>query len=809
MWVDPPLTPAQMQGRFRFLREGKPVGISQVRPSGDPTSERVLPRTPGRVILAGTLQAALGGREWDPDGESTQMTETLPGVHELVVELPRGRYEFKVARNGSWDENYGRGFARGGPNLAIEVPRDRTVVKFVVDFPREIILNSIDNPSEVAAPASAPPKIAPAGPTKFPVAVLKLAAPLPPRAVAENLQVVENGNQRTVFAREVLVNPAFVYEGNDLGARWSSTATAFRVWSPVSRKARLLLFPKAVGGPSRALPMTRGPKGTWQVTVPGNLHGVFYQFQFESYGQTRTTQDIYGYSVSPDSKRSMVVDLKRTNPAGWPTSPRLRHARQTDAVLYEISVRDFTSLPSSGVPSAKRGKYAGLVHRGATVPGSRFATGLDYLVDLGVTDIHLLPTQNFLTGSAKEYTWGYATNLFNVPEETYSMSPQNPAAVIKEYKSMVAGIHKAGLRVVMDVVYNHTWPPQGKDSAFWETAPYYYLRTNDRGDVLNESGVGNALNDERPMARKFVRESLLYWLREYKVDGFRFDLLGMHHPDSVRDWVKAIRKVRPDATIYGEPWTGGGPTRFPKGAQRGMGVAVFNDTFRNLFRGDLDGNSPGFATGGGAELGALREAISGSPQFADSPEETVNYVSAHDNMTLLDRIRNSVPEGDSRAALRLAGAAVLLSQGVPFLEGGAEIGRTKGGNHNTYDAGDLVNGYHWERAAQFADVRDYYRGLIQIRRQNPVFRLGTGSAVAASTRVEQPLPGVLLHTLKATRPFKEYLVVFHGGLMAQTLDLPPGDWQVLATGEAATGRVLGISRGTLNLKPLSAYVLAR
>ena len=825
VWLDSPLPLNQLKGKFSVRIEGKEASIASVAGGGEAEKERRLPRTAGRVILAGTLQAALGGKAWDADGDVTQTTEEKPGVFALTITLPRGRYEFKVTRDGSWRENYGASFERDGKNIALTVPADRTTVKFVVDFNRHRILNSLENPAEVVATPVLPSRPMPPPIARFPVAVVTLTTPLRPDQIADAIVLTDDrGKPRPVIAREILSAPTFYYGGADLGSRWSKAQTSFKVWSPVSRSARLLLFPAATGGVPRIVPMTRATAGVWAASIKGDLNGVYYQYEFQSYGKRRVTPDINCFAASPDSRRSLVIDLRRTNPSLWPVAlPRRRSS--TDAVIYELSVRDFTVRPESGVPALQRGKYAGMIAAGTRVPGTDFKTGLDYLVELGVTDIHLLPVQNFLTGKSDEYSWGYATNLFNVPEETYSMTPDNPLGVVREFKQMVAGMHQAGLRVVLDVVYNHTWPPSGADSAFWQTVPYYYFRTNDRGDLLNESGVGNALNDDHPMVRKFVRDSLLYWLTEYNVDGFRFDLLGMFRRESVVNWANALRAKRPDVQLYGEPWTGGGPTRFGKGQQRGSGVAVFNDDFRSAFRGDADGSRPGFALGGGGGENFLQKAIRGSIDargqkdgFTDSPQETINYVSAHDNLTLWDKVAKSLPAARPelrRAAVRLAAAATLLSQGIPFIEGGTEIGRAKGGNANSFDAGDAVNGYDWAMAPQYADIFAYYQGLIRLRKAHPVFRLRTADAVRQTLRFlpSQNLPQkTIAFTLSGTvpgDPYREYFVILHGATERNTITLPVGTWAVLADAQHADAKPHATASGTLPLEPLSAYVLAR
>lgn len=816
MALDTPRKKDELKGIAQVTINGKEVAIRSIEPHGTPEKQRMLPRTKGRVILPGSIQAALGGAEWDPDGEVTQMTEDSKGVFTLVVVLPKGSYEYKIARDGSWNENYGAGFKSNGDNLRIQVPANGTLVKFVVDFNKKEILNSLQNPDKVKAPTEAPQRPEPPKDLKHPAAKIILEKPLGIDDLDETIEVVTaEKTVRPVVARNVLSQQEYVYTGEDLGSRYSPSATTFKVWSPVSKKAEVLLYSSAEGGEPSVLPMKRDATGTWSVRANGDQHGKFYTYRFESYGETRTATDIYSFAANRKSTRSMVVDLSKTNPTGWPTAPLLRHQSMVDAVLYEIHVRDFTAMPESGVSPENRGKYAGLVQPGTRYQGRK--TGLDYLVDLGVTDIHLLPIHNFLTGTEDEYTWGYATNLFNVPEETYSKSPNDPVGVIREFKAMVQGMHKAGLRVVLDVVYNHTWPPQGEESNFWQTVPYYYFRTNDRGDVINESGVGNGVDDSKPMVRKFVRESLLFWTNEYKIDGFRFDLLGIHEPDAVRDYAKAVRQARPDSVLYGEPWTGGGPNRFGKGQQRGSGFAVFNDRIRGAFRGELDGAAPGFGMGGPMDRNSLVKAVTGwiDPDgFTDSPAETINYVSAHDNLTLLDRIEKSLAGTANaekrRSATRFMTAGVMLSQGIPFLEGGVEMGRTKGGNGNSYNSGDSVNAYKWATSTPVEYA--FTKGLIQLRKGHPVFRLRSAEEVRAAFSTDG-LPQseeIFSYRLRAkSGPYREYIVCFVGGTKAQKLALPKGKWNVLSDGTLAGAKPVGTAEGTQLVQPLSAFVFAR
>ena len=623
------------------------------------------------------------------------------------------------------------------------------------------------------------------------------------------------GLARTVRPRGALDHPDFVYAKTDLGAVYSKSGTWFKVWSPAAKQVWLRL--------DRLIPMKLGGSGVWYVFVGGDHHGKEYTFRFDHGSEITEGADINAFAANEPLTKSVVVDLDRTDPTAWPSTPPMKHAAKTDAVIYEIHVRDLTINENSGLPQNLRGTYLGLATPGTKVLGA--PTGLDYMSWLGVTDVHLLPIQSFQFGG---YSWGYGTTLFNVPEAQYSTNPKDPMSPIREVKQMVRNMHNAGLRVVLDVVYNHTWPPEGKDSAFEATVPHFYLRENERGQKLNESGVGNALADERMMARKFVRDSLRFWLEEYGVDGFRFDLLGMHMPESVKDWAETIRSVRPDAVIYGEPWTGGGPTYFPKGAQKGLGVAVFNDDFRTLWRGDTDGNVGGLLHGKQVQRPMAMEshspvisALSGTPTrlggWAQDPTETINYVSAHDNLSLLDKIWRVHPLGsdpEKQPMVRLGTAAVLLSAGVPFLEGGAEMGRTKGGNHNSYDSGDQVNQYDWRRGRipYFQETAEYTKGLIEIRRAHPALRLATAEQVEKHVKVWTGLmeDGVYLLEIDGDAlgdSWSEIHLYFNTGSKPATIRM--GGYNLASDGVKAVNGTLRILQNEETLPPGTAWVIWR
>ena len=797
--MEQPVSAASLSGHLS-VREGTQT-VSVLRVEAVAAPERA-----DEVVLAGTFQSALGGSDWNTDDSRTRMSEVSPGVFELQTRLPKGSYQYKITRGGSFAENYGVGFKSGGADIPLVVPADGPVL-FRVDFSGHTVETSLETPGLTPSAAAAPP------PAVSRTLRLTLGRSLRPADITRPLSLhMADGTTRPIYARDVLSGAEYFYGGTDLGAGYSRAGTTFKVWSPVSSRAELLLYPGAASAAApRSISMHSLDSGVWSVQVPGDLNGVYYQYRLTSYGTQHTTPDIYGHAASADLRRSMVVDLSRTNPAGWGTVPAPKLAAPTDAVVYEVHTRDFTIDPSSGVPAALRGTYLGLVAPGTTVPGTSQPTGLAYLRQLGITHLHVLPFQSIAPDNSKGYNWGYETDLFDVPEPRYATHPGDPASVIREVKTMVLGLHRAHLGLVMDVVYNHAVPVSGDASPFWATVPYYYFRTAANGDLLDESGVGNALDDDHPMVRKFIGDSLTYWATQYQVDGFRFDLLGMFSPQTVSAISETLHRTRPDLLLYGEPWTGGGPLRFGKGAQRGLGVAVFNDNFRNLVRGDLNGTKPGFALGGGADPAALEAALSGSPDFTRSPAESMNYVSIHDDRTLWDKITRTLPNNDDldRRALKLAGAVTLLSQGVPILEGGAELGRTKQGESNSYNLGDAVNRFDWKRGLEFADVSDYYRRLIALRRAHPAFRAATAARVQ-QTLTFLPAAGLPAQTTAFTLDgtpsgdsWHEVLVVFHGGADAATLSLPPGRWHSALGKEAS--KVIPAS--TLPLEPLSATVL--
>lgn len=646
-----------------------------------------------------------------------------------------------------------------------------------------------------------------------PIVEIELAKPVDPEDVASlavRFPKPSDGlaDQR-VYARDVLNGPAFTPLDARLGVEVSRERSVFTTWSPVATDVELLLYPSLdAPAPDRTIALRRGDQGLWTTTVPGDLHGTAYRYRFTAYGVAREVPDVHGVAATADSARTVVADLARLAPEGWNDAANPPRAHPTDEVLYEIHVRDF-SIRDPRTPERERGTYLGLARRNAETD-TKAASGLAHLEELGVSAVHLLPVHDF-TAKVDEYNWGYWTTLFNVPESNYSTDPGDPFAAIRELRAAISALHQAGIRVILDVVYNHT-SDAGPDSPFGAAVPYYYFRTTRDGRLVNDTGVGNTFADGRPMARKYILDSLEHWLRDYDVDGFRFDLLGCHEPDTVRAIASRLLPLRPDLTLYGEPWTGGGRIRFGKGAQKGLPVAVFNDHLRNAIRGDLDGTAIGIATGPGGDISALQAGIKGAiDDFAREPTESVNYASAHDNLTLWDKITKTQPsasDAEKRAMQKLALGIVLTSQGVAFLHGGCEFARTKGGNHNSFNAGDDVNLFDWERKRAYDDVFDFVAGLVALRRAHPAFRMADDADVRRAIAFlpsERPIAFTIDGGV-AKDTWSRILVAYNDEPSEATFDLPRGQWNVVVDATKAGTATLRTVDGRVTLPPYSMLV---
>ncbi len=673
--------------------------------------------------------------------------------------------------------------------------------------------------------------VLPGGITKTNYIEIKLARALSTYDVAKPIVLKIKGfSPSPVYVYKALNDPKFYYDGR-LGPIYSPTLTTFKVWSPVSRNVSVLLYKSANDSKPYAIyKMIRNGEGVWKVSVKSDLNGVYYLYKLESYGKVRTTPDIYCYAADMYNRKSMIVNLKKTNPQDWKndTSPNLSH--QTDAIIYEVNVRDFTSKESSKVPEKYRGKYLGFTVHGTNYHG--IPTGVDHLRSLGVTDVHLMPIQDFWNSPFEQYNWGYVTYLFNVPEAQYSTQPSDPSKTIEEVKEMIEAIHRSGIGVILDAVYNHT-SGVGKYSPFDQTVPYYYYRIDKKGTYLNQSGVGNAIATENPMARKYILDSLKYWIKEYHVNGFRFDLLGLYEPQTVKEIVTELRKIDPNILLYGEPWGGWGVTPlFGKGDQRGMHIALFNDNLRDAIVGSVfNQRAKGFIEGINSKNIAIERGVVGETKytplisgFTSQPDETINYVTSHDNYTLWDKISAAEPKWtveQRKSAQKLANAIILTSQGIPFIAGGVEFARTKNGNGNSYNAGDAVNGFDWSRLEKFEDVDDYYTGLIKLRKEHPAFRMFEANQIKkhivffpkqfkqVTKYLKAPLT-VVAYEIKGSAngdSWKNIIVIYNGETSYVKFKLPPGDWNLVVDKEHAGTATIKKVSGAIEIAPTSAYVL--
>lgn len=550
------------------------------------------------------------------------------------------------------------------------------------------------------------------------------------------------------------IDRQFYYNG-PLGAEYTKEHTIFRVWAPTADGIAVRLYRSCTDTKPFAVYDMIPTGGVWSVPVPGDLDGIYYTYAVCIEGSVRETIDIYARTAGVNGKMGMVLDLKRTDPDGWADSKPVKLDRATDAVIYELHVRDFSSDKSGGF--RYRGKFKAFTEEGV-VNSSGDTIGLDYIADLGITHIHLLPVADFATvdesSDSLQFNWGYDPQNYNVPEGSYSTDPYDGAVRVRELKELVLAAHKKGLGIIMDVVYNHTYRTQ--TSSFNILCPGYYYRHEHDGSFSNGSGCGNEFASERKMASRYIVDSLCYLAKEYKLDGFRFDLMGLLDIDTLNDASMRLRHINPSIILYGEGWTGGsspldeGRRAVKYNVRRLHGYAMFSDDFRDSVKGSAFHESDsGYVNGSphafafrlkNAMGGGVWQRHSGIPSdwlWADEPRQTVNYAEAHDNLTFYDKLKVSMhgaSESDIIAADRIGAALIMLSQGIPFIEAGQEFLRSKplpggGYDHNSYRSPDSVNSLKWDRMTEHRDTVDYYRGLIAIRHRFGEFCIHDGEGV--------------------------------------------------------------------------------
>ena len=534
-------------------------------------------------------------------------------------------------------------------------------------------------------------------------------------------------------------------------------STTFSLWAPTADEVRLMLFDSGHEGHAyQTVPMEPADDGTWKATVEKNLLGKFYTFNVKINDKWQgDTPGINAKAVGINGKRAAIIDMRMTDPEGWNTEVKPVFKSPADVVIYEMHHRDLSVHFSSGIKN--KGKFIALTERGTKTPDSLSTTGLDHLIDLGITHVHLLPSFDYASIDEsklkdKKYNWGYDPLNYNVPEGSYATDPFTPSSRIREFKKMVMALHKAGIRVIMDVVYNHV--NDLGSSNFERTAPGYFFRKKKDGSWANGSACGNETASERPMMRKYMIESVLYWMKEYHVDGFRFDLMGIHDIETMNEIRNAVNAVDPSIIIYGEGWAAEAPQlpadslAMKANTQRMPGIAAFSDEMRDGLRGPFNNNHKGAFLAGipGGEQ-SIKFGIVGAvkhPQvhldsvnytkiaWAGEPTQMISYVSCHDDMCLVDRLQASVPGITPKQLVlldKLAQTAVFTSQGIPFIYAGEEIMRDKKGVHNSFESPDSINAIDWRLKALHADVFAYYKGLIALRKAHPAFRMGKAEMV--------------------------------------------------------------------------------
>ncbi len=623
------------------------------------------------------------------------------------------------------------------------------------------------------------------------------------------------------------------YEGNDLGITYTKEASVFRIWSPVAANAELLLYTGNTEQVEKTITMEKAAGGTWKALVEEDLKGKLYAFRVNINGKwSAAVPDPYAIATGINGKKGMVIDISETNPEGWVTDTLSSFGNPTDAIIYELHIRDATIAASSGVKN--KGKFLGLAETG-TKNSQGYSTGMDHIKEMGVTHIQLLPFFDFLSvdetkPDTPQYNWGYEPLNYNVPEGSYATNPSDGITRIKELKQLIKTFHANGLRIVMDVVYNHTMLT--KDSWFNELVPGYYYRQDREGNFSDATACGNEIASERYMVRKFIIESLLFWVKEYHIDGFRFDLMGVHDIETMNLVAKELRKVNPGILLYGEGWTAKEsplPEKdraLKKNASLLSNIGVFSDDIRDGIKGSVFVEEErGFVSGQPAMEESIKFGVTAAVQhpqvdytkvnysqapYSTNPATTITYAECHDNHILWDKLALSASSNTDQERIRmhqLAHAIVLTAQGIPFLHAGAEFLRTKKGHENSYNAGDSINEINWELKTQHHDVVNYIKALIRLRKAHPAFRMTTGEQVTKNIRFLDVPASVVAFELNGKNlgdTWKSILVVYNAN--NHPITLAGNFWkQFLLPGQKNTIRGVG-NKQTLEIMPVSCHI---
>ncbi|MGL5069459.1 MAG: type I pullulanase [Sarcina sp.] len=634
-----------------------------------------------------------------------------------------------------------------------------------------------------------------------------------------------------------MIELLFNYKG-ELGVIYNKKKTIFRVWGPTANNIKLVLY--NYDKKERVeLQMKKEVEGVWDLKIKGDLHGIKYTYLIVNHDGTCETTDPYGKNISEDGKKSIVVDMKKTNPKHWNDVKITQKSKSN--IIYEMSVRDFTIDENSGVKEEDRGKYKGL----AKLKSKYNRYGMDYIIDLGVTHVQLMPVYDFSSGEDFDYNWGYNPKNYNIPEKKYSTS-ENEISKIVEFKEMIMNFHINGIKVIMDVVYNHH--TDAKNSNFNKIVPGYYFRKDTNGNFSNGSGCGNEFATERRMARKFIVDSMFYWVTEYKIDGFRLDLMGLYDIETIEEIRAMLDSINKDILLYGEPWKGGDSVLSESKAMLNDNmnridtkqISCFNDTFRDCVRGKVfDFENKGFVSGGYGLEEELKHCIVGGvrhngidynkinhARLLNESYQSINYNSCHDNHTLFDKLKlsNSGVGEDELIKMNLLTAAILLtSQGNSFIHSGEEFLREKVNENgdiegNSYKLGDYVNKIYWERVNKYNHVVNYYKKLIAMRKEHKCFNIN--SAKKINENIEfigsekfSSEGNIVAYTINGEAlgdNYKKILIAFNGSKVNKEVNVDKSGWDIILDGEKIRGDSIEYVEGdTLIVRANSALIAVK
>ena len=638
--------------------------------------------------------------------------------------------------------------------------------------------------------------------------------------------------------RLVLNDPSYFYGGNDLGATYGSSSTKFRLWAPLASKVILDVYKDEAGTVLQNMSMTKAENGTWTAEVSGDLKNMFYDYTITNLGSTATAVDPYARNIAVNGKYGAIVDLSGTNPSGWSADTYRKTKSPTDASIYEVHVRDFSINPDSGMKN--KGKYLAFTETG-TKSSKGVVTGVDSLKQLGVNYVQFLPvfgcnsvdevsggSTDLVTGQSDfaRYNWCYDPRNYNAPNGAYATNPHGTSR-ISELKSAVQALHKRGMGVILDVVYNHTSSP----SVFDPIVPNYYYRQDYSGTPFDSFGPNVAAT--RPMVCKFITDSVSYWMSEYHVDGFRFDIMSALGKTCMGKVSQALHKINSHTVLYGEPWQllptdwqrnlegGAADSELTKGVQQNMGLAAYNDDLRTATVNDVFNANLEFATGDptkglGVMIGTVGETNFNSliKGWAAKPSEALNYATNHDNQTLWDHIARAQPNAPEATRIQmdeLSQAIIFTSQGIPLMQGGEEFLRSKGGNDNSYQAGDTVNMLDWNRKATYASVFKYYAGLLHLRAAHPALRMNSTSLVQNHLHFLDNVPQfVVAYKLTGHAngdKWKTIVVAFNPNSAPAKIPLSKGTWHVVASGGKIATKAFATAKGSASVPGYGAAIL--